>query len=118
MKGIQTSTDESNFFKECYREEPHDWVNPFDISVNDWPPPEDQSSNSNNNFFSSSSNNNEPIFYNDFEQDDGGDDDAFQMINNFAEHHQDTSSFQSSKDLLKSFGILNWKNLQTFLSLV
>ena len=41
MKDIQITTDELNFFKEFYREEPHDWVNPFDISVNDWPPPED-----------------------------------------------------------------------------
>ena len=41
MNYIQPITkNEIDFFKEFYREEPHDWVNPFEISVNDWPPPE------------------------------------------------------------------------------
>ena len=41
MKNHQTSTDEINFFKEFYREEPHMWVDPLSISKNDWPPPKD-----------------------------------------------------------------------------
>jgi hypothetical protein len=40
-KDIQTSTDEIEFFQRFYKEEPHSWVNPMFISVNDWPPPQD-----------------------------------------------------------------------------
>ena len=40
-KTIQISTDEINFFKSFYREEPHSWINPIFISRNDWPPPKD-----------------------------------------------------------------------------
>tara|TARA_Y100000994_G_C15401296_1_gene321826 strand:- start:64 stop:537 length:474 start_codon:yes stop_codon:yes gene_type:complete len=41
MKNIQISTDEINFFKGYYKEEPHSWYNPMFISPNDWPPPQD-----------------------------------------------------------------------------
>ena len=40
-KTIQISTNEIDFFKDYYREEPHSWVNPIFISPNDWPPPKD-----------------------------------------------------------------------------
>ena len=40
-KTIQISTNEIDFFKDYYKEEPHSWVNPIFISPNDWPPPKD-----------------------------------------------------------------------------
>ena len=40
-KNIQISTDEIDFFKGYYKEEPHSWYNPMFISPNDWPPLED-----------------------------------------------------------------------------
>jgi hypothetical protein len=40
-KITQITTNEIDFFKKFYREEPHSWVNPMFISVNDWPPPQD-----------------------------------------------------------------------------
>ena len=40
-KITQITTNEIDFFKKFYREEPHSWVNPMFISVNDWPPLQD-----------------------------------------------------------------------------
>ena len=40
-KTIQISTNEIDFFKSFYKEEPHSWINPIFISRNDWPPPKD-----------------------------------------------------------------------------
>ena len=40
-KIIPITTDEIDFFKHFYKEEPHSWYNPAFISQNDWPPPQD-----------------------------------------------------------------------------
>ena len=40
-KTIQISTNEIDFFKSFYKEEPPSWINPIFISRNDWPPPKD-----------------------------------------------------------------------------